>query len=127
MKHGWLETWSQKKIPARATGGKKPLYATAEGISGLPNKLAQRQHHEIADDHGGIVVKLCGGWPVIVCKDRFQWILQRKDAQRAGRVRWTGVRDFRIRNALIDASRAVCAIFDPATLAALPDGFGGAS
>lgn len=87
-------------------------------------------HHETADDYTGIVAQLCPRHRVVICRDAIQWILQRRDAQRAGQPRWTGIGYFRTRNALISVSRTECERIDPnavAILAALPGTIGGSS
>ncbi|MBF9031701.1 hypothetical protein HKCCE3408_14970 [Rhodobacterales bacterium HKCCE3408] len=84
--------------------------------------------HETADTYAGVMCHLCPRHRVIACKDGLQWILQRRDGQRAGRPRWTGVGYFRTRNALIAVSRALCKRMDPngmAMLVALPGMIGG--
>jgi hypothetical protein len=91
---------------------------------------AAAHHHETSDTYTGVVARLCPRHRVIICKDAIQWILQRRDAQRAGRPRWTGIGYFRTRSALIAVSRTVCARIDPnamAILAALPGTIGGAT
>lgn len=88
----------------------------------------QRQHHETADNYVRVLVRLDQNWRVIECKDRIQWILQRRDAVRSGQTRWKGVRYFRTRKALIRASRALCGplcLNEAAVLIALPDRIGG--
>jgi hypothetical protein len=88
----------------------------------------QQSHHETANNYLRIVARLSERWRIIECKDQLQWILQKRDAQRAGQPRWTGYGYFRTRDALIRVSRALCERIDPATLAALaslPDRFGG--
>ncbi|PTV95928.1 hypothetical protein C8J27_103258 [Rhodobacter aestuarii] len=85
-------------------------------------------HHETADHYRGLVARLSDRWRVIVCKGNLQWVLQKRDASRAGRARWTGVQYFLTREALLRASRAACGRIDPAALAALaalPEKFGG--
>jgi hypothetical protein len=106
----------------------RPLRETPGSARTTPRAAAN--HHETSDDYPGIVAQLCPRHRVIICKDAIQWILQRRDAQRAGRPRWTGVGYFRTRSALIAVSRTVCARIDPnamAILAALPGTIGGAS
>lgn len=95
----------------------------------LPGSRRQSDHHETAETYCGTVAQLCAGWRVIRCKDGLQWILQRRDATRAGRPRWRGASYFRTRDALMRAGRAVCERMDPAALAALaalPERIGGA-
>ena len=77
------------------------------------------QHHESADEYSGIIARLSASHRVIICKDRTQWNLQRRDGERHGRARWAGVGYFLTREALVRASRALCARIDPAALAAL--------
>jgi hypothetical protein len=91
---------------------------------------AAATHHETSDDYTGIVARLCPRHRVVNCKDAIQWVLQRRDAQRAGRPRWTGIGYFRTRDALIAVSRTVCERIDPnamAILAALSGTIGGAT
>ena len=86
-------------------------------------------HRESDDNYDRVVARLDDRWRVIVCRDDVQWILQRRDGERAGRARWTGVGYFLTREALLRVSRASCAWIDPAALAvleALPEHFGGA-
>ena len=86
-----------------------------------------KPHQETADSYAAVVAQLNDQWRVIECRDGIQWILQRRDGQRAGQPRWMGVRYFRTREALITASRALCGCCDPAArgvLAALPDVIG---
>jgi hypothetical protein len=87
-------------------------------------------HHETSDDYTGVIAQLCPRHRLVTCKDGSQWILQRRDAQRAGRPRWAGIGYFRTRMALVLASRAVCEHPDPNALAVLdnlPNTIGGAS
>ena len=87
----------------------------------------QRSHHETADEYHRVVARLSDGWRVVVSKDGIQWVLQRRDGERAGRARWAGVRFCRTRQALIRDARALCGPVDPAALAilvALPEHFG---
>ena len=88
----------------------------------------QRSHHETADEYGRVVVRLSEAWRVVTCKDAHQWILQRRDGERSGQARWTGVRYFRTRGALMRSVRALCGVCDPAALgilATLPPHFKG--
>ena len=89
---------------------------------------AQASHHETADDYRAVLAHLSDRWRVVACKDRIQWILQGRDGKRAGRPRWTGVRYFRTREALMQSVRGLCGAVDPAalaTLAFLPNTFAG--
>ena len=106
------------------TEGARPATAAKSSTT----RTASR-HHETADDYVGLVAQLSDRWRVITCRDHLQWILQKRDAQRSGRPRWTGVRYFRTREALIRACRTLCESIDPGTmttLLALPERIGGA-
>ncbi len=88
------------------------------------------RHLESADEYSGTVARLSANYRVIICKDQIQWSLQRRDGERHGLARWAGVGYFLTREALLRASRALCARIDPAALAALaalPENFGRAS
>jgi hypothetical protein len=104
---------------------------TTQGTScGRAPTRTSATHHETSDTYTGVIAQLCPRHRVIICKDAIQWILQRRDTQRAGRPRWTGIGYFRTRSVLIAVSRTVCARIDPnamAILAALPGTIGGAS
>ncbi len=105
--------------------GRGKRHATAACTPNIGRGPAQ--HHESADEYSGIVARLCASHRVITCKDRIQWILQRRDGERHGRARWAGVGYFLTREALLRASRTLCARIDPAALAAmaaLPEHFG---
>ena len=105
--------------------GRGNRHATAACTPNIARGPAQ--HHESADEYSGIVARLSASHRVITCKDRTQWVLQRRDGQRHGRARWAGVGYFLTREALLRASRAMCAQIDPAALAAmaaLPEHFG---
>lgn len=93
-------------------------------------KRTSSDHHETSHQYVGLVAQLCPRHRVIIDKDVVQWILQKRDAQRSGQPRWKGVAYFRTREALVRVSRRLCSHIDPAalaTLAALPEVFGGAS
>lgn len=51
-----------------------------------------KPHQETADSYAAVVAQLNDQWRVIECRDGIQWILQRRDGQRAGQPRWMGVR-----------------------------------
>src|SRR6056297_1949827 len=93
-----------------------------------PSIRTSRAHHETSDTYSGDIARLCPRHRVIVCKEAIQWIVQKRDAQRSGRTRWTGIGYFRTREALIRVSRTTCTRINPgamAILAALPDMIGG--
>ena len=86
-------------------------------------------HHETADDYHGTIAQLCARHRVVVCKDAIQWILQHRKKGGAERS-WRAVGYYLTRDALIRASASLCGRIDPcalATLAALPQHFGGLS
>ncbi len=53
--------------------------------------LIRSSHRESDDNYARVVARLDDGWRVIVCRDDLQWILQRRDGERAGGARWAGV------------------------------------
>jgi hypothetical protein len=93
------------------------------------SKRTLSSHHETADNYVGIIALLCSCHRVIVCKDRIQWILQRRKNGGAERP-WRGIGYFCTRDALIRVSATLCGRIDPAAmaiLAALPSHIGGAT
>ena len=74
----------------------------------------QCPQQETADQYLRIVAILNDRWRVIVCRGGFQWVLQRKDAQRSGQTRWAGRSYFTTRTALMRVSRALCGVLEPA-------------
>ena len=86
-------------------------------------------HHETSDDYGVIITQLCRRHRVIVCKDRIQWIVQRRKTGGAERP-WRALGYHLTKDALIRACAALCCRIDPAALAilaTLPSQFGGAT
>ena len=86
--------------------------------------LAGSSHRESDDDYGRVVARLDDGGRVIVCRDDLQWILQRRDGERAGGARWAGVGYCLTRKALMRLCRASSARIAPsewAALVALPE------
>ncbi len=113
------------RILSQQEPGRGNRHATAACTPNIVRVAAR--HHESADEYGGIVGHLSTSHRVITCKDQIQWILQRRDGERHGQARWAGVGYFLTREALLRASRALCARIDPAALAALaalPEHFG---
>ncbi len=80
---------------------------------------ACRKPRESADDYPSIVARLSDRWRVIVCAGGIQWILQRRDGERAGGTRWTGVGYCMTREALLRLCRGLESPVDPAALSAL--------
>jgi hypothetical protein len=81
--------------------------------------MASRKLRETAGDYPNIVARLSDKWRVILCGAGIQWILQRRDGERAGRARWAGVGYCRTREALLRLCRASSERVDPAAWAAL--------
>ena len=69
--------------------GRGNRHATAACTPNIGREPAR--HHVSADEYGGIVARLSASHRVIICKDRTQWILLRRDGERHGRARWAGV------------------------------------
>lgn len=91
---------------------------------GIASSLTPTDDRETASDYSAVVAVLNDRWRVIACRNRIQWILQRRDASRAGATRWTGDSYFRTREALIVFCRTragQCAASTMAILAALPE------
>ncbi len=87
---------------------------------------ACRKPRESADDYPHIVARLSDKWRVILCPAGIQWILQRRDGERAGGTRWAGVGYCLTRDALLRLCRGLESPGDPSALlilAALPEHF----
>lgn len=112
--------------PAGATGALVDVHANADKRETITfdGKWREGSRRERDDDYRAVVVQFNAKNRVIRCKDGIQWIVQRRDGESAGRVRWTGSRYFRTRNALIAFCRTLCGPFDPAALARLPEVLG---
>jgi hypothetical protein len=85
--------------------------------------VTDRPPRETADDYPDIVARLSDRWRVILCPAGIQWILQRRDGERAGGTRWAGVGYCTTREALLRLCRGLESPVDPAALlilAALP-------
>ncbi len=85
--------------------------------------ISERKHQpgETTDDYRHVVAQLSDGWRVIVCAGGIQWILQRRDGERAGRARWVGIDYCRTRKALLRQCRASHARIDPAAWSVLDE------
>lgn len=79
---------------------------------------------ETADDYDGIVAQIDPDWRIIECRDRLQWILQRRGSpKKPRRDDWRGRSYCRTSEALIRCTREYSGGIDPAAfaiLAALP-------
>lgn len=83
-------------------------------------------HRERDDNYRLVIVWLAPRWRVILCKDRAQWIIQKKEASHAGP--WRGVSYHTCRSSLIRTCGSLNLLSEPsvtAILAALPDRIGG--
>lgn len=99
----------------------------ADGSDFLQAEI-RRSHRERDEHYRAVVAVLNPRWHVIECCGGIQWILQRRDGERAGGPRWTGVSYFRTRGALVRTCRQKCEQCDRyaiATLEALPENFSG--
>lgn len=81
-------------------------------------------NREAADDYDLVVAVLNENWRVIECRDRIQWILQRRGSpEKSRRDDWRGRSYCRTSEALIRCTREYAGAIDPtaaASLAALP-------
>jgi hypothetical protein len=79
---------------------------------------------ETADGYPGFVAQLNPDWRVVACRDRVQWVLQRRGSpEKPRRDDWRGRSYCRTRDALIRCAREYAGFIDPealAVLAALP-------
>ncbi|WP_338821624.1 hypothetical protein WDM22_26385 [Bradyrhizobium septentrionale] len=79
---------------------------------------------ETADDYSGFVAQLNADWRVVACRDRIQWILQRRGSPKMSRRDdWRGRSYCRTSQALILSAREYAGPVDStaaAILAALP-------
>jgi hypothetical protein len=109
-------------LAGAAGGSEEPTRA-----AGLAWTIAQSgSHRERDDDYSRVVARLDSRTRVIVCADRTQWIVQRRDAGTAHRAYWRGISFHLSRDGLIAASvrlAGACAPAALAILAALPQHF----
>ena len=80
---------------------------------------------ETSDDYAGIVAQLNPDWRVVECRDRLQWVLQRRGSPKMSRRDdWRGRSFCRASEALIRCAREYAGAIGKtaaAILAALPD------
>lgn len=77
---------------------------------------------EKADDYCGFVVQLNANWRVVECRDRIQWIPQRRGSpKRSRRDDWRGRSYCRTSEALIRCAREYARPVDPAAASILAD------
>jgi len=48
--------------------------------------IANRTHHETSDHYDDIIVVLTPRWRVIACRDRIQWIVQKRSSKHLNKV-----------------------------------------
>lgn len=79
---------------------------------------------ETSDDYSGLVAQLNPDWRVVECRDRVQWILQRRGSpKKARRNDWRGRSYCRTAEGLRRCTRDYVGVIDPSAaiiLAALP-------
>jgi hypothetical protein len=79
-----------------------------------------REHLGTADDYDGIVAQIDSDWRIIECRDRLQWILQRRGSpKKPRRDDWRGRSYCRTSDALIRCTREYVGEIDPAASAIL--------
>ncbi len=88
-------------------------------LAPIGDKPVRRGPGETADHYPGVVAQINCRWRVILCSAGIQWILQRRDGERAGGTRWAGVGYCQTREALLRLCRASSERVDPAALSAL--------
>jgi hypothetical protein len=81
---------------------------------------AKMSVRETADGYAGFVVQLNPDWRVVACRDRVQWILQRRGSpEKPRRDDWRSRSYCRTREALIRCAREHAGHIIPAALATL--------
>jgi hypothetical protein len=101
-----------------STMGGAREFATAPKLV-TPIVTQSGSHRERDDDYCRVVARLDSRTRVIVCSDRLQWIVQRRDAGTARRGHWRALSLYRQRKALIVAGVRLARTCDPAALALL--------
>jgi hypothetical protein len=82
--------------------------------------MSERRLRETADSHSGLVTQLNPDWRVVECRDRVQWILQRRGSpEKPRRDDWRGRSYCRTKEALIRCAREHAGPIDPAAVAIL--------
>ena len=87
--------------------------------------MAAPSHRERDDFYQGEIIELSARWRVVLCKNRLQWILQRRSKNSPHRGYWHDQSYFTRRDALIEACARRGLISDPkamVVLDALPEG-----
>lgn len=90
-------------MPLACAYGENPKPPPPPGRYTQAACFSSKSHRERDDDYEGVVVRLSERWRVAVCKDRVQWILQRRDTAPSHRGYWRG-RSYHVqRDSLISA------------------------
>lgn len=76
-------------------------------------------NRESDDDYSKVLATFDPNCRIIDGKCGLQWIIQKRDGQRAGRTRWTGWHYLKRRERLIDLYRQFCYVVDPNVLVVL--------
>lgn len=76
------------------------LLAHPKTTDAVPTCLKTRAN-EGAGDYAAVVAVLSAKWRVITCRDRLQWILQRREGVTAGAPRWANVSHCPTRDTLL--------------------------
>ena len=95
------------------------LHQNSGGSSSLPSS-----HMESADYYYDVILHLTARWRIIFCKDRTQWVIQKKEASHAGP--WRGVSYHTCRDSLMrtcGSLNLLSATIEEQLLDALPSTF----
>lgn len=76
-------------------------------------------HRESDNDYAKVLANFDPNCRIIDGKCGLQWIIQKRDGQRAGRTRWTGWHYLKRRERLIELYRQFCDVVDPNVLVVL--------
>jgi hypothetical protein len=108
--------------------GAKEIVGPARELTSKISRPIGMSRMESADDYSGLVVHLNPNWRIVECRDRIQWILQRRGSpEKARRDDWRGRSYCRTSEALRRCAREHAGVIDPsavAVLAALPERIG---
>jgi len=74
-------------------------------------------HREKDEAYIGTVVQFNPRWRLILCKDKMQWIIQKKESSRRGD--WRGLKYLTCKDSVLKASGSLGLLSDPATEAVL--------
>ena len=102
-----LDHFSESKVP------------TPPKTARLPT--SHISHRERDEAYGGKIVLFSPRWRLILCKDRMQWIIQKKESSRRGD--WRGLKYLTCKKSVLKASGSLGLLSDPkvkAVLHALP-------